>query len=372
MKGYYLFFGSEDNHTGIIKKINGQIKVFNSISSIELIPVKLKKRTLAIKIKSRLPFWGYGYDYDSLYEKIKDPDYIYIRPTYVDREYLIFLKNLKVKYPNLKIICELYTYPYDKDFYHSFGTFPLYLKDVNNRRHLFKYIDRFATLTQDDEIFGIKTIKIENGIDLDSVSFISDRNIEENTIRIVSVANMQGYHGFERLINGINYYYKNGGKKNFKYNVVGDDSSKECIYYKDLVKKYSLEKNVIFYGQKTGKDLEDIIRKSDIGLCSLGLYKLGIFEASPLKSREYLAYGLPMITGCKIEALEKGNFPYYIDFPNDSSDIDLFKIEKFYDDIYLYNNKSCYDISLEIRRYAERTVDVKSAMRSVIDFLNEG
>lgn len=372
MKGYYLFFGSEDNHIGIIKKINGQIKVFNSISSIELIPVKLKTRSLIIKIKSRLPFWGYGYDYDSLYEKIIEPDYIYIRPTYVDREYLKFLKTLKTKYPNLKIICELYTYPYDKDFYHGIGTFPLYLKDVYNRRFLYKYIDRFTTLTQDDEIFGIKTIKIENGIDLDLVSFISDRHLEENTIRIVSVANMQGYHGFERLIEGINNYYKNGGQRLLKYNVVGDDSSKECLYYKDLVKKYSLEKNVIFFGQKTGNELEKIIRNSDIGLCSLGLYKLGIYEASPLKSREYLAYGLPMITGCKIEALEKGGFPYYLNFPNDSSDIDLFQVEKFYDDIYLNNNKSCYDVSLEIRKYAEKTVDVKSAMKNVVDYLSEG
>jgi glycosyltransferase involved in cell wall biosynthesis len=40
-----------------------------------------------------------------------------------------------------------------------------------------------------------------------------------------------------------------------------------------------------------------ILTRADVGIGTLGLYRLGTEEASPLKTREYLAHGLPVIAG---------------------------------------------------------------------------
>ena len=369
IKGYYLHFGVEDQHFGIIKKIDAQIKAFSDYSTIEYIPVKLKKRSLAIKIKSRLPFWGFGYDYDEVYEKINNPEYIYIRPTFVDREYICFLTKIKKTYPKVKIIVELYTYPYDKDFYHTFGTIPLYFKDVINRKKSIKCIDRFATLTDDKKIFGVETIHIENGIDLELIPCNYDRKIKKDVIRLISVAVIQGYHGFERLIEGMFNYYSNGGCRNLIYTVVGNSNDGTLEYLKKLSLKYNLNEHIIFVGEKKGKELSDLISQSDIGICSLGLYKLGINVASPLKSREYLAYGLPMISGCNISLFDEYNFHYCLEYPNDSSLIDIDRIINFYDEIYISNKNDCSSMIKEIRKFAEQHVDIKNAMKEVKKYI---
>ncbi len=369
IKGYYLHFGSEVFHSGVMKKIQAQTKFFASFSSIEYLPVELKKRTLVVKIQSRLPFFGMGYDYEDLLKKINDPDYVYIRPTYVDNEYINFLKKLKNKYPKIKIIVELYTYPYDKDFFHSFDTIPLYIKDVINRKKSKKCIDRFATLTNDEFIFHVKTLRIENGVDLDLIPCNYEKSIEPGVIRLISVAVMQGYHGFERLIEGLNNYYLNDGNRNIIYTVVGDSNDGTLDYLKNLSTKYNLNEHIIFVGKKTGNDLHNLVNKSDIGVCSLGLYKLGINSASPLKSREYLAYGMPMISGCNISLFEKYNFRYCLYFANDSSPIDVDKIIAFYDEIYLNNNNSNFKLTKEIRKFAEEHIGMEVAMKEVKNYL---
>ncbi|MGI9273448.1 MAG: hypothetical protein ACR2PT_01135 [Endozoicomonas sp.] len=55
--------------------------------------------------------------------------------------------------------------------------------------------------------------------------------------------------------------------------------------------------NFNFLGFKTQKELYSIYRNMDIGVGTLAAYRKGISEASPLKTREYAKYGLPMIIG---------------------------------------------------------------------------
>jgi len=57
--------------------------------------------------------------------------------------------------------------------------------------------------------------------------------------------------------------------------------------------------NVFYHGFKTGYALSDLYSKMNIGIGTLALHRKGMKEASPLKVREYLAYGLPVILGYK-------------------------------------------------------------------------
>jgi hypothetical protein len=55
--------------------------------------------------------------------------------------------------------------------------------------------------------------------------------------------------------------------------------------------------NVRAYGVLTATAYRDVLARCDLGLGTLALYRKGMREASPLKVREYLAYGLPTVIG---------------------------------------------------------------------------
>ena len=103
--------------------------------------------------------------------------------------------------------------------------------------------------------------------------------------------------------------------------------------YKSLVKKYCLENQVYFYGALSGDELTSVFDRGDIAVSSLGCHRIGIYEGSFLKSREYLCRGLPMITSTKIDILSD-DFEYCFRVPEDDSFIDIEKIVDYVNDLY--------------------------------------
>lgn len=132
--------------------------------------------------------------------------------------------------------------------------------------------------------------------------------------------------------------------------------------------KYHLQENVIFYGEKTGRELDDIYNMCNIAIASLGMYKIGYKTANSLKVREYMAKGLPVITGCPVDIMQTGDFKYYYEFPNNDTSIDMNELVTFFDKVYQKKEK---DIIYEIRQYAVKYCDMVYAMKPVIDYFKE-
>jgi len=59
----------------------------------------------------------------------------------------------------------------------------------------------------------------------------------------------------------------------------------------------NLPGNLEVHGHLSRQQYDTILRSSDVAIGSLALNRIGLQEACPLKTREYLAYGLPVITG---------------------------------------------------------------------------
>ena len=57
--------------------------------------------------------------------------------------------------------------------------------------------------------------------------------------------------------------------------------------------------NVACHGSMCREEYERILGRADVAIGTLALYRNGLTESSSLKVREYLAYGLPVIMGCK-------------------------------------------------------------------------
>ena len=80
---------------------------------------------------------------------------------------------------------------------------------------------------------------------------------------------------------------------------------------------------VIFTGRKTAAQLAAVYEKCDAAFASMALDRIAIHEARPLKAREYLAYGLPVICGYKESPLLAAS-PYLLTYDGNVKDIESF------------------------------------------------
>lgn len=88
---------------------------------------------------------------------------------------------------------------------------------------------------------------------------------------------------------------------------------------------------------------------------------------SSLKSVEYLAKGLPVISGCVEDIMEyEEGKKFFKIFPNDESIIDMEQVIDFYDSICEVSDKGLHK---EIREYAKKTVDMSVVMKPVINYI---
>lgn len=369
--GLYFVFGSNDFNekfqpiTGVGKKIINQVSslnIENMMSCKLVIFPALGGKNYLYKLISYLFLDSFA----NIEINYKEIDFIYIRRFIPTTNSLIkILRKIKKNNPNCKVIYEIPTYPYDKEHYNNIKQYVILLIDKIFRKKLSHYVDKIITLSDDDKIFNIPTIKIINGINCKDIQIASTSVINTNNIiNLLVVAFFSFWHGYERLLAGLYEYYRNKQKYIINIHFVGDGP--ELIKYKQLVEQYNLINYVFFYGILNGKELENVFNLCDIGLCSLANHKKNIFKSSELKSREYLAKGLPIISSTLIDVLPE-NFKYCYYVPEDDSPIDINEIVKFYE--YIYKNENIEDVRKNIREFAEKNIDINVTMEPVIKYI---
>lgn len=372
MRGLFIYYKKIDKNklTGIDKKVLWQVEEFNKDGiTCELISNcydgKSKIRKLANLILARIPCGNANprWKWD---EKYKGIDYIYFRrPDAITKPLLKFLRKIKEENQNIKVVMEIPNFPYDQELGLSLINKPLLIKDRFNRMKLRKYVDKIAVQNNIDKIYGIQTLCFTNGIKIDEIKIRRPENYSyDEKINICAVASLEPWQGYERIIRGLSDYYNNGGKREININIAGSGS--ELEFYKNMVKENNLSERIKFWGRLSKDKLEKVYNESDLALDAFGRYKTGNILSTSLKSREYLAKGLPIITGCKTDILTD-NFKYYIEFPNDSSNISFETIVSFYDE--LYKNKNKRELIKEIREYAKSKCDISKMVKPVKDYL---
>lgn len=360
---FYIYESIIDKeYPGVKKKIIQQNRVIESQYRSSILCVNpISGR----RIRKRIFLHETLFDWETVYKNIQDPKLVYIRKLYCDFAFIEFLKKLKKNYSKVKIVIEVPTYPYDKEQFSSLKQLPIYIKDKYFREKIYKYVDRIVTYTNDNEIFHVQTVKIQNGIDIEQFPVIVPRD-RDDEIHLLAVAALQSYHGYERVIIGLKNYYAHGGQRDVMFYIVGTGPEEKKL--RAIVKKERLENRVIFFGKKIGDELTEICNKADIGMGSFGFYKIGLEIASSLKLREYLARGLPIIGGSKQDLFSEETFPYYLEFSNDNTPLDIEKIVNFYDSVYNSSEKQ-ETVIMNIRKYAEENVTWEKTFEPVMDYV---
>lgn len=357
--------------TGVGKKVSAQITELRKYFDVELDLNRTgqKTETPITKVARRLPYTAIGYDW-KYSPKYNGYDFIYFRKDVIDNSVYRFLNSIHKINPSCVIFFEIATYPYDKEVLKRAQDVPFFLKDVINRNRLRFCIDRISTPSSNvpEKIFGTPVSKFINGMNF---SNIKKREVNQNnskSINLISVTSFADWHGIDRIIKGLGDYYNttDANKREVYLHLVGEGKNKASMI--ELSNKLHIKDYVIFYGFATGDRLDKIYNCADVGINSVALHRLGLSNASTLKSREYGAKGLPIVTSTPIDYLPD-NYPYVFFVPEDDGPIDIDAIADYVDNLYL--EKPIDTINDEIRTFAESKCDISVAIKPLINCIIE-
>ena len=365
MKGYYLFAPVEPDNagpsSGVERKVRSQYKALSKYLDCELVifPPAEYSGSKVEKIIRRLPFTAAWRKWECKGE-FNDADFLYMRQVYHDDSFVRYLRTIKKQNPKIRIIYEIPTYPYDTETRISASNVAFVAKERTARKTAAKFMDRIVTFYGQKEIWGVPCIDLINGFDFSDVEF--PQRERTDTIHVISVAQTAFWHGYDRFLAGLDAYYENGGKVNIVYHYIG------CVMpeHERFVKEHHLESHVFFHGKQYGEPLKALMQQSFLGIDVLGGHRKNYPVSSSLKSREYCANGIPMITSSPIDFLPKDS-PYQFLAPYDDSPVDIEAVVRYYHSVY--DGKNCNDVAREIRSYAEACCDMSITMKPVADWL---
>ena len=153
------------------------------------------------------------------------------------------------------------------------------------RGRLLKRMTGAVSVTNEIRVRALKgfsgpSVVISNGIDLQSRSTM--RAPANDAPRVVFLAGVRvPWHGLDKLM------WLAAQRPSWTFDIVGLDALPH-----EEVENVS---NVTYHGFLTREEYEPILEKADVAVSTLALHRKGMQEAVSLKSREYLAHGIPTI-----------------------------------------------------------------------------
>ena len=244
----------------------------------------------------------------------------------------------RMQQAGIRAVTEIPTYPYDQEF----SNFPYLsgrlslLVDKRFRRQLYRHNDAIVTFSDEKEIFGQRTIRISNGVDMDSIRLNPTPGDEDlQTLHLIGVAEVHYWHGYDRLIAGLGDYYLHGGERDVCFHIVGGvaegemEGSSHAPGFRPLIERYGLQQRVVFHGQLFGAELDQVFAQCRFAVGSLGRHRSGITVIKTLKNREYATRGLPFIYSEQDSDFDRQ--PYVLKAPADESPIDIERLLTFAD-----------------------------------------
>jgi len=150
-------------------------------------------------------------------------------------------------------------------------------------------------------------IVIGNGIEMDK--FSTTETPSNDQLRAVFIGSPgQAWHGTDKIVKLAAH------QPNWTFDMIGIERSQ--------MEEAELPSNMKFYGRLTREEYQPIMQQADIAIGSLALHRAMMKEASPLKVREYLAYGIPVILGYRDTDFTEHKAPFILELPNENNNIE--------------------------------------------------
>lgn len=201
------------------------------------------------------------------------------------------------------------------------------------RQRLFKYAVGLICVTEElARLFGsfsLPTVVIPNGINLEDYNQLPPSENPFPTLLFMGHAwekvksplrsASYRYHGIEKMLQIARAFPE------WNLIIIGFDQIDPAL------------PNILVYGHLSRTNYEALVRDADVAIGPLGLHVKSMQEACPLKVREYLAYGLPVIIGYRDSDFPSGA-SFLLQLPNtpDNVEKNLDQIREF---VYQWKGK---------------------------------
>ncbi len=293
--------------------------------------VKFGKIGTAIKL-----LYG-AYYMETLLGKVKF-DIIYMRY----RSYMPFFQKILRQHKvvmeiNSDDTLEYKTHSWLKHLYNRY-TRELFLRDMDafvsvshELKERFSYLDKPITV-------------IANGIDIGSCSQAGMPQNKQPILVFIGSSG-QSWHGMDKIIKMAEHF------KAYRFYIIGTEGEETH--------------NIRYFGYLSQKEAIKVIQQCDVGIGTLSLYQTGLHEASPLKTRQYLACGLPLVYAYKDTDIEKEEV-FALRLENAEHNMDYSKIEQFVQEVFQNN-----EIKKAARSFAEDVLDYAKKEEKRLDFFQK-
>jgi len=176
------------------------------------------------------------------------------------------------------------------------------------------------------------------------------------------LGSINSWHGLDRVVDSIKDY-----KGNIKINlhIIGK------IDYNELKSLDPDAATIQYHGYKKGRALDEIMKNMNLAISTMSLFKKDMEEACSLKTREYIARGIPFVLGYKdsdLQYVDKEE-KFYLKFPNNSSPITMDHIIEFA--AKMSNGNYYRTIPEYMRTYAFQHLDWSIKMKKYLEFVND-
>ncbi|MCD4958119.1 hypothetical protein MOW07_06285 [Enterococcus hirae] len=367
MYGLYITGRNKGNKAdGVEKKIQSQIAAFEKKNiKMDILYENYKDYPFSRLLKY-VPIFSKQLNISDI-EKLGKYDFIYMRKPIIDFNLIILLKRIKKLSPTTTCIMEIPTYPYDKEFQVKFTQRYLGMKDKFWRQYLNKSLDYIVTYSNDAKIFDIPTIRVSNAADYENIKQKTSKFNTNNSITMTAIANFQSFHGYDRLIKGIAQYYSEGGDWAIRLNLIGNGNTTVLNSYKSMISNSNLEGIIKVLPGMDSRELDTVFDTTDLAVDTLARFRSGVYYNSTLKGKEYLARGIPIISGVETELDNFENYEYYFRVPADESSINISDILDFYTKVILQSNKTDKEVIQFIREFGKKNFNFDKMLEPVIN-----
>ena len=351
----FLVFHGFSPHSGISKKIHSQVEGLRecghhvSVCHYRIAATGHRQRMVDEEV---IADYGVGklaalrqrLSYGSVYRWCRDHqvEMVYARSFMNASPSLISLFS-KLRKTGIRSVMEVPTYPYDAEF----EGFPLtqrlgLMVDQLFRGRLARELEAIVTFSEEQVIFGQRTIRISNGVDFSAIPLHQPPVLTPSSpVHLIGVAEVHYWHGYDRLIAGLGEYYLHGGDtcRPVYFHIVGGVGESEMMPsrhtqgFAPLIARYHLEDKVIFHGQLFGDSLTEVFNTCSFAIGSLARHRSGITQIKTLKNREYATRGLPFIYS--EQDADFDHQPYILKASPDERPVDIQAILTFLDHFQL-------------------------------------
>lgn len=265
----------------------------------------------------------------------------------------------------IKTIVEIPTYPHHKEMLlqNTLKSRMLVAMDDLYAKKSAPSIDLFCPMGEEVKtLYGRPSLNIENGIDVSDIR-LRVPVYQEKEYHIAALAVMTPWHGYDRLIRGLADYYAVPDREDKIYlHLIGTGNVLE--EWRQLAEKLGISEYVLFEGKMDNEQMNEAFDRYDMGAASLARYRSGLSVVYELKTREYMARGIPFLYATEDRAIEQFG-KYALKVPNDDSPISMEGLLDFMKEM-----RGCPVAGQEMREYAARELTFEKQFRKIFDFLD--